>query len=43
MSEEYNVVLDKLHDYMFEENNMKRSLTLKLNSYINSDIKKKYN
>ena len=32
MTEEYNDVLIKLHDYMLNENNIQKSLRMKLNS-----------
>jgi hypothetical protein len=39
MLEEYNVVLQKLHDYMLDENNIQKSLRMKIN--LNKDFKEK--
>jgi hypothetical protein len=39
MLEEYNVVLQKLHDYMLDENNIQKSLRMKIN--LNKDVKEK--
>jgi hypothetical protein len=39
MIEEYNDVLQKLHDYMLDENNIQKSLRMKIN--LNKDLKEK--
>jgi hypothetical protein len=39
MMEEYNDVLQKLHDYMLDENNIQKSLRMKIN--LNKDFKEK--
>ena len=39
MIEEYNDVLQKLHDYMLDENNIQKSLRMKIN--LNKDFKEK--
>jgi hypothetical protein len=39
MIEEYNDVLEKLHDYMLDENNIQRSLRMKIN--LNKNLKEK--
>ena len=39
MIEEYNDVLQKLHDYMLDENNIQKSLRMKIN--LNKDVKEK--
>uniref|UniRef100_A0A6C0AS09 Uncharacterized protein n=1 Tax=viral metagenome TaxID=1070528 RepID=A0A6C0AS09_9ZZZZ len=41
MLQEYNDVLQKLHDYMLDENNIKKSLMMKIN--LNNTIKEKSN